>query len=288
MSLVLGLVLGLGLLLVVSPVLWPRTADAPARSTPRSVLLMRDRLVQAGLDGTSPQAVAAVSAIVAVAAFAVAFAVFPVVALAVVVGSVALVAPSVVITARARSRRASQRDVWPDLVDHLVSAVRSGLALPDSLVTLGHAGPVGIRPPFVAFERTLRATGDFGLGLDELKDRLADPVADRVLETLRMSREVGGSELTTVLRGLASYLREEAAVRSEIEARQSWVTSAARLGIAAPWIILLLLSTRPEAAVAYNTPTGFVLIVGGLLVSVVAYRIMVRIGRLPEEQRWFQ
>jgi len=287
-SVVLGLVLGLGLLLVASPLLWPRSAGTPSRPTPKSVLVMQDRLVQAGLDGTTLQAVVAVSVIIAVGAFAIAFAIFPVVALAVVVGSVALVAPSVVISARARAKRASQRDVWPDLVDHLVSAVRSGLALPDSLVTLGHSGPTGIRPPFLAFERTLRATGDFGLGLDELKDRLADPVADRVLETLRMSREVGGSELTTVLRNLASYLREDAAVRSEIEARQSWVTSAARLGIAAPWIILLLLSTRPEAAVAYNTPTGFTLILGGLLVSVVAYRIMMRIGRLPEEQRWFQ
>ena len=113
-------------------------------------------------------------------------------------------------------------------------------------------------------------------------------VADRVLETLRMSREVGGSELTTVLRNLATYLRQEAAIRSEVEARQSWVINAARLGAAAPWIILVLLSTRPEAAAAYNTPGGTTLIVGGLVASVIAYRIMIRIGRITEEQRWFR
>jgi len=38
----------------------------------------------------------------------------------------------------------------------------------------------------------------FSSCVDELKSSLADPVADRILETLRMSREVGGSELTTV------------------------------------------------------------------------------------------
>ena len=119
-----------------------------------------------------------------------------------------------------------------------------------------------------------RRTGNFALCLDELKGALADPIADRILETLRMSREVGGSELTTVLRSLAAYLRQDAAIRSEVEARQSWVMNAAKLGVSAPWVILLLLATRPEAAAAYNTAAGVGLIVGGLVVSVVAYRLM--------------
>ncbi|MEY2849832.1 MAG: hypothetical protein RI885_2499, partial [Actinomycetota bacterium] len=169
----------------------------------------------------------------------------------------------------------------------LVSGVRSGLALPDSVVTLAHTGPPAVREAFAGFERTYRATGSFGLSVDELKEAIADPVADRVLETLRMSREVGGSELTTVLRNLSSYLRQDAAIRAEVEARQSWVINAARLGVAAPWIILLLLSTRPEAAAAYNSSGGVVLIVGGLALSVVAYRIMIGIGRMPTERRWF-
>ncbi len=91
----------------------------------------------------------------------------------------------------------------------------------------------------------------------------------------------------TVLRNLSAYLRQEAAIRSEVEARQSWVRNAAKLGVAAPWVVLLLLGTRPEAAVAYNSPVGATLIVAGLAVSVIAYRIMVGIGRLPEERRWF-
>ena len=71
-----------------------------------------------------------------------------------------------------------------------------------------------------------------------------------------MSREVGGTELPSILRALAASLRQEAAVRSEVEARQSWVLNAARLGVAAPWIVLLLLASRAEAAAAYNSPAG--------------------------------
>ena len=103
-----------------------------------------------------------------------------------------------------------------------------------------------------------------------------------------MAREVGGSDLTVVLRSLSSWLRQDAAVRAEVEAKQSWVVNAARLGVAAPWIVLVLISTRPEAAQAFNTAAGTVVILGGLTVSVLAYRVMLALGRLPEERRWFQ
>jgi tight adherence protein B len=63
--------------------------------------------------------------------------------------------------------------------------------------------------------------------------------------------------------------------------------NAAKLGVAAPWVVLLLLSTRPEAAASYNSAAGAALIVAGLIVSFVAYRLMIGLGRLPEERRWF-
>ena len=78
-----------------------------------------------------------------------------------------------------------------------------------------------------------------------------------------------------------------AQARAEAAARRSWVVVAARLGLAAPWVVLGLLATRPEAAAAYNTPEGALVVAGCLGASVVAYRIMLRLGRLPEPRRWF-
>jgi tight adherence protein B len=199
-----------------------------------------------------------------------------------------VVLPFVLVAWRARAGRRAARLVWPDLVDHLVASVRSGLSLPEAVIALGAAGPPALRSAFAEFERTYRASGTFSPCLDRLKDRLVDPVADRIIETLRMSREVGGNELVTVLRNLATYLRQDAALRSEVEARQSWVVYAARLGVAAPWLVLALLSTRQEAALAYNTAGGSLVIATGLIVSVIAYRLMLGVGRLPEEQRWFR
>lgn len=286
MSGALGLVLAAGLLLTVSPWLWPRREVRAARPI-RWVESMRERLVQAGLGSVGVGVVVAVSSLLAVVAAATVFATIGVVALAIAAGVVGFLVPSMVIGWRARARRKATRVVWPDVVDQLVSGVRSGLALADSVVILAHTGPATTRASFARFEADYRATGNFAVCLDSLKERLADPVADRIVETLRMSREVGGSELTTVLRNLSAYLRQESAIRSEVEARQSWIMNAAKLGVAAPWVVLLLLSTRPEAAASYNSAAGAALIVAGLIVSFVAYRLMIGLGRLPEERRWF-
>ena len=284
MTLALGLLLGAGVLLAFAPVLWPAAGQPSPPTASRSAAI----LAQAGLARVSMATVLVVSVVAAALAIAVTFALVPVVPLALAAGAVGLALPWVVITLRAGRRRRVARLVWPDVVDQLVSAVRSGQSLPDSLGSLALTGPAATRDAFATFEADYRATGNFGECVTELKDRLADPTADRILETLRMSREVGGSELTTVLRNLASYLRQESALRSEVEARQSWVVNAARLGVAAPWIVLLLLATRPEAAAAYNSSAGVVLVIAGLAVTVVAYRIMIAVGRIPEERRWFR
>lgn len=290
MTLLIGCALGLGLLLAVSPFLWPagaRSLNASKRSR-RLLTVWQQRIALAGLPAVSVPGLIVVSLVLGVVAGAITLALVPVVALAVAAGLVVALLPAAIVNWRAAAHRRANRILWPDLVDHLVSAVRSGLALPDSVVTLAHSGPEHTRTAFAAFEREYRATANFGACLDSAKARLADPVADRILETLRMSREVGGSELTSVLRNLSAYLRQETAIRTEVEARQSWVLNAARLGIAAPWVILLLLATRPEAAAAYNTPAGAVLIAAGAGVTLLAYRVMVALGRLPQERRWFE
>ncbi|QAV71468.1 type II secretion system protein F [Salinibacterium sp. UTAS2018] len=287
MSLILGIILAVGVTLVAAPFLWPAPGERRVRARSAWSLRMRERLVQAGLPTTSPAIVVIVSLVFAIAVAAITFVVTSVIAVVVCAAAAALVLPTLAISWRARARRKATQVVWPDIVDQLVSAVRSGLALPDSLMTLAHTGPLVTRSAFAAFAARYRATGNFSIAVDELKVALADPVADRILETLRMSREVGGSELTNVLRSLSIYLRQEAAIRSEVEVRQGWVMNAARLGLAAPWVVLFLLTTRPEAALAYNSAGGVALIVAGLVLSVVAYRIMAGIGRLPEQPRWF-
>ena len=105
------------------------------------------------------------------------------------------------------------------------------------------------------------------------------------LSILGIAREVGGTDLGGVLRTLSTLLREDARTRGEIEARQSWTIAAARMAVAAPWVTLALLSTRPEGMAAYQSALGAMVLIVAAVASVLAYRMMMAIGRLPVEPR---
>lgn len=282
----LGALLGLGVLLVVSPLLWPARVES-GRGRGAATSRIGDELALAGLAGVPIAVIVIVAALLALVAGAIAHAVFLVPVLTIVATVLGALLVPLLVHARATRRRAANRAVWPDVVDHLVSSVRAGMSLPDSLGALAVLGPSSTRAAFAAFDDEYRRTGNFGACLDRLKGTLADPVADRILETLRMAREVGGTDVTAVLRGLSGYLREDAALRAEVVARQSWIRNAARLGVAAPWLLLLVLASRPEAIAAYDSAAGAALIIAGVVVTIVAYQAMVALGRLPEERRWF-
>lgn len=284
MSVLLGAVLAAGLLLTLAPWLWP--PREAAERTRRRGLLVR-MLEEAGLIAVSPHVLMASIAATALAAASVVWLVTGMPVLAALAAGAGALAPVTVLRARRLRLRKVRRQLWPDVCDLLIASIRVGLSLPDAVSSLAESAPPMMRPAFAVFARDLRATGRFESSLDRLKATLADPIADRIIETLRMARQVGGTELTGVLRALAGSVRADAVLRGEVEARQSWIRGAAVLGAVAPWVILALLVLRPEGAEAYSTPEGVLVICLGAAVSVIAYRIMIRIGRLPEPGRWF-
>jgi tight adherence protein B len=279
-----GLVLGLGLASIWWS-FWPQEERTARRSRRRRIDRLGDEIVLAGIRGLGPWTLVGFACTLAAVALLLVYAVTGVWPVSLCFASMAAWAPFVVVRSRARRRRARLREVWPDAVDHVHSAVRAGLALPEALVQLGERGPAELRPQFVEFTHDYRATGRFADSLDLLKDRLSDPVADRLVEALRIARDVGGTDLGKVLRALSSFLREDARARAELEARQSWTVNAARLAMGAPWAVLLLLATRGSTLDAYSTPAGALVLAIGAGVTAAAYRLMVTIGRLPEEQR---
>jgi tight adherence protein B len=159
------------------------------------------------------------------------------------------------------------------------------MSLPEGVSALAAQGPEQLRAAFARFASSYRASGRFAECLNALKADLADPVGDRVCETLRVAREVGGSDLGTVLRTLSELLRADGRTRAELETRQSWTVNAARLAAAAPWLVLLLLGSQSATLSSFDSSGGVLLLVAGGAVCATAYRLMLRLGRLPEEPR---
>ena len=282
----LGLLLGLGCLLI-----WRSGSRAAPRRESRGrgwSGRTHDLLAQAGIEGVSPRQLAGASVAVGLVIFVLVLGTSQVPIIGLLFGAFAGLVPLLLVRRRRSQRSLELREVWPEAVDNLASGVRAGLSLPEALTQLGVRGPEQLRSPFRRFGEDYRATGRFGESLDGLKSSLADPVGDRIVEALRMAREVGGTDLGRLLRTLSTFLREDARTRAELETRQGWTVNAARLALCAPWVLLLLLSSQPDAVQAYNTTAGSVVLLTGGGVSLLAYRLMIRIARLPSERRVLQ
>lgn len=282
--LAVGLILGVGTFFVY----WSFWPQEPAQERTRQggfTAQLRDHLHQAGYASLTPVNLVVGSFVLLAFTFVLVAALTRVVPIALCFGLMAGALPISLVRMRARKRRNKLRDLWPDVVDNITSGVRAGLALPEALSQLSVRGPAELRPAFTAFAEDYRTTGRFHDCLDRLKDRLSDPVGDRIVESLRIAREVGGSDLGKLLRTLSSFLREDARTRAELETRQSWTINAARLAAGAPWVILGLLALNGSSLEAYSSPTGWVVLAVGAGLCVIAYRAMVWIGRLPEEER---
>jgi tight adherence protein B len=279
----IGLLCGVGLALV-----WRSGSRRPpkrVRSRPSGQQRMSEVLAQAGIESVSPNQLLASSIGLALAVFLFAAAISRALTIAVAFALFAALGPFSLVRYRQRKRRTELRDLWPEAVDNLASAVRAGLSLPEALTQLGLRGPEELRRPFQRFGEDYRATGRFSQSLDRLKAALADPTGDRIVESLRLARDVGGTDLGRLLRTLSAFLREDARTRAELETRQGWSVNGARIAVAAPWLLLAALSLHPQAVRAYNSAAGALVIAVGGALSVVAYRVMIRIGRLPIEER---
>ena len=281
-----GLLCGAGIVLLWSRS-WPKDHDAAGSPRPRRRTLARidSALTHVGFVSMRAEHLLMFSSGLAILVWIVTFAMSGVLVPSIAAGVGGAYLPVAAVMGLGRARQTDAREHWPEVIDLVHSAVRAGLSLPEALMQLGERGPEHLQPPFREFTRDYQASGDFSHALDRLKARLDDPVADRIVEALRITRDVGGTDLGTLLRTLSAFLRHEARVRSEIEARQSWTKNGAKLALVAPWIVLGLMIVRPEAAHAYDTPLGALVIATGAIVSILAYRVMLALARLPQDER---
>ena len=166
---------------------------------------------------------------------------------------------------RRRERLRSIEEAWPDAIRHLLSYVRSGSTVPLAVSSLATQGPEALRPVFDGWSERARLLG-FAPALESVREQLADPTSDRVIEVLLIAHEWGGELVATVLADLADEITEDLRTGRVIRAEgttqriESWV-----VGIA-PWLLLIYLtSTQGPYRTYYQSGTGrFVILAAGL------------------------
>jgi tight adherence protein B len=187
------------------------------------------------------------------------------------------------------SRRATRlREVqaaWPDGLRDLVSSIAAGRSLNGALIELAASGPPALRAAFVRFESQARMLGTVP-ALEVIREELADPTSDRVIEVLILASERGGQIVKEILEDLVVATTKDLKVLDEIDTEGLEMRINARAVLVLPWFVLVALTLRGGAFREFYASTAglLVVLVGGAL-SAVGYLWITRLGRSQQERR---
>lgn len=195
--------------------------------------------------------------------------------------------PYIVARRREVKRRELLAKLWPELLDHMISGLRSGMSIPETIVGLAVRGPEISRPIFQRCQELLKSGADIKLVFTQIKSEFDDPIADQVCEVLDFARGTGSRDTAVTLRTLGDFVRSDIAVRGEISAKLGWIKNSALVAAAAPWILLLILSSQPSTMQAFSTPAGTLILFAGVGLSAIAYLWMSKVGRVQSVPRIF-
>jgi tight adherence protein B len=260
---------------------------------PRFVLWRRDRaargrqqlwLAQAGV-GLSPARFwigsVSVGLLALVACTAVAGTVLVAVVPAVAVASL----PRAYYGRRRAERLREVQSSWPDGLRDLVASITSGRSLNGALVEMARSGAAPLRIAFARFESNSRMLGVVP-ALELVREELADPTSDRVIEVLVLASERGGQVVRDILEDLVVATTKDLKLRDEIDSDGLEMRINARAVLVMPWFVLLALTVRGGAfRDFYATGAGLVVVLLGAALSAIGSLWISHLGRAQDERR---
>jgi tight adherence protein B len=176
-------------------------------------------------------------------------------------------------------------NAWPDALRDLVAHLTSSMSVHVALIELGRSGPVALRPYFNRYAG-LAAALDHRTALEVVREELADPVSDRVIEIVLVAFEQGSAVVIDILADLAEDTAGDIALGEEIRTAQLEVRLESRTAAVLPFLVLMMMvATSKDYANFYRSSAGWLVIaIGGLLCMAGLY-IINRLGRVSTEQR---
>jgi tight adherence protein B len=246
-------------------------------------------LAQAGLGEVGAGEFVAAVGVLFVAGGSAAFALFGGSVAALLGAALAACVPVSWYRGRRQRRLAAATAAWPRLLGELrLLTGAAGRSIPQALFEVGRRAPSEWRTAFAAAEREWLLTTDFAATMALLKERLADPTADVVCETLLVAHEVGGSGLDGRLEELIEDRRGDLQGRQDAASRLAGVRFARRFVLLVPLGMTLAGLSIGAGRQAYQTLGGQVAVAVGLLAVAVCWVWSGRLMRVPEPPRVFR
>lgn len=209
----------------------------------------------------------------------------PVVAIAPTLGAIVL--PHAFFSRKRGKNMAKTQQAWPDAIREIIASIESNASLHGALVSLSYKGPEPLR---IAFERfpTLATTTGVVPALEAVRERLADPTSDRVIEVLILAHERGGGIVTDILRDLATATTEDLQLGEEIESAALEQKINSRAVFVIPWLVLIMLVVSSEGfKIFYQSAAGFAVVLGAAVWSGIGMLIVAKLSQHEAEPRVF-
>lgn len=190
--------------------------------------------------------------------------------------------------ARLRAQRLAEvREAWPDGLRDILASISSGRSLTQALCSVATSGPEPLQQAFGRFPALSRMLGTVP-ALEVVKEELADPTSDRVIEVLILAHERGGQIVRRILEDLVASTTRDLKVAEEIRSEGLEMKINARSVVVLPWLVLVMLTLRPGAfRDFYASPAGVVVVFVGAVMSLVGAWIIGRLGREQVDKRVF-
>ena len=191
-----------------------------------------------------------------------------------------MVVPHLVIGSLGKRRVAAFIALFPDAIDLMVRALRSGLPISEAIIGAGHeiADPVGSELRLV--ESGMRLGRDLDALLWDIAKRIDSPEFRFFTIALSVQRETGGN-LGETLSNLANSLRRRRQMRAKVHAMTSETRATTMILGGLPLVVigLLMLTSPSYLAPLFHDARGYFLdgVAVAMLVSGVA--IMNRMAR---------
>jgi tight adherence protein B len=176
---------------------------------------------------------------------------------------------------------------WPDGLRDLVASIGAGRSLTQALGDLASFGPPALQEALRGFSELARVLGT-GAALEIVREELADPTTDRVLEILVLAHECGGPIIRTILTDLVDATTRDLKVLDAIETESLESRINARAVVVLPWLVLIVLTARAGPfRDFYRSSGGVVTLLIAAGASALGVLTLGRLGREPDEPRVF-
>ncbi len=190
----------------------------------------------------------------------------------------------------ARRRRIRMREVqavWPDGLRDIVASIAAGRSLTQAVNSLAATGPPALREAFARFPELARVLGT-GPALELVKEELADPTSDRVIEVLLLAHERGGPIVRSILEDLVDATTRDLKLLDALETEGLEMRINARAVVVLPWLVLVALTARPGPfRDFYRSSGGVVTLIVAAGLTAIGMLFLGRLGRDEDEERVF-